>query len=152
MTCLKVLGTALALTFTVSVALAQTTVIPDLPAANKIIPDGQFAGVNDTYFLHFDYPNFINGDGQLTVKWAPNACNSNLTTFSETISPNSLLGSFNGTDPSMSWTLFLADVDFGQQSTLARWRLEVSAVPEPDSFGFVGMGALVLGAALYRCK
>jgi len=152
MTCLKVLGTALALTFTVSVALAQTTVTPNFPAANKFIPDGQFTAVSDSLFLHFDNPNFIDGDGQLTVKWAPNPCNSDLTTDSRATSPNSLLGSFNGTDPSAPWTLFLADVDFGQQSTLAKWGLEVSAVPEPASFGFVGMGALVLGAALYRRK
>src|SRR5258708_3359208 len=116
MTFSEVLGTALALTFTVSVALAQSTVAPDFPAANKIISQAQFTALSDTHFLHFDNPNFFNADGQLTVRWAPNACNSNLTTLSQTTSPNSLLGSLNGTEPGASWTLFLADVDFGQQS------------------------------------
>lgn len=222
MTCFEVLSTALALTFTVSAALAQTTVTTNFNVVNKLIPDGQFTGVSDTHVIQFDNPNFINltdlqvnitvsggyngdiygylvhdsgfavlfnrigrastnspgygdtgfnitladggndlhfyrndpfslnGNGQLTGTWAPDGRNADPTTVSEATSPSSLLGSFNGTDPSGSWTLFLADVDFGQQSTLVQWGLVVSAVPEPSTFGFVGMGALALGAALYR--
>ena len=133
MKCLKVLGTALALTFTMSVAPAQSTGTTDFAAPNKITLDAPFTALSDSHFLRFDNPNFING-------------------VSETPSPNSLLGSFNGKNPSASWTLLLSDVDFGQQPTLVKWGLEVSVVPEPAPFGFIGMGALVFGAALYRRK
>jgi len=222
MTCLKVISAALVLTFTVSNAHAQTTVTTNFSAVNKVIPDGQRAGVSDTHVIHFDNPSFINltdlqvnisisggyngdiygylvhdsgfsvlfnragrsstnspgysdtgfnvtladgandlhfyknspftlnGNGQLTGTWSPDGRYADPAVVSEATSPSSLLGSFNGTNPNGSWTLFLADVDFGQQSTLVQWGLVVSAVPEPTGFGLVGVGALILGATLYR--
>ena len=58
------------------------------------------------------------------------------------------LSSFNGLDPNGSWTLFLADMSGGDQSTLASWSLEISIVPEPTTvalmvFGVAGLGVWV---------
>src|SRR5258708_38239382 len=158
MSCFKVLATALALTFTVFAAFAQSTVITNFAALH------QFTGVSDTHFIRFDNPNFnyptdlevdfrndtfsFKDRRRLTRTWAPDSRFADPATVSGATSPSLLLGSFNATDPSGSWTLLLADIDFGQQSTLAQWGLVVSAVPEPSALGLVGMITLVLGATL----
>ena len=59
-----------------------------------------------------------------------------------------LLGSFDGQDPSGQWTLFLADLDYGEQGQLASWGLVVTAVPEPTSVGLLALG--LGGAAAAR--
>jgi hypothetical protein len=40
-------------------------------------------------------------------------------------------GSFNGLNPNGTWTLFLADLSYGETSTLVSWSLDITAVPEP---------------------
>ena len=51
------------------------------------------------------------------------------------------LGSFVGEDPSGEWTLFLADVDFGEQGTLVSWSMTITAVPEPGTWAILGLGS-----------
>ncbi|GAA5120182.1 proprotein convertase P-domain-containing protein [Luteolibacter yonseiensis] len=41
------------------------------------------------------------------------------------------LSDFIGDNPTGDWTLFVADVGFGNQSTLESWTLTVTAIPEP---------------------
>ena len=56
----------------------------------------------------------------------------------DTDAPTALLGSFNGTNPNGAWTLFLADLDFGEQGTLVQWGVIVTAVPEPSTWTLLG--------------
>lgn len=56
------------------------------------------------------------------------------------------LASFNNLDPNGNWTLFLADLSSGDQSTLTSWSLEITAVPEPVT-GALGVFAGLFGAA-----
>lgn len=64
-------------------------------------------------------------------------------------SPATLSGTFGGMTSGGTWTLFLADLAAGDQSTLVSWGLNVSVVPEPVTYalgifcgalGLVGLG------------
>jgi len=89
-----------------------------------------------------DSPVF-NGSGQLTGTWQPEGV---------TIAPNSppanflgapqsaMLDSFDGTDPNGTWTLFLADLSAGGQSTVVNWNLDITTVPEPSELMLLGVG------------
>jgi hypothetical protein len=51
--------------------------------------------------------------------------------------------------PSSEWTLFLADLDYGERGTPASWSLVVTAVPEPGTIGLLALG--LSGVAGMRC-
>jgi subtilisin-like proprotein convertase family protein len=98
--------------------------------------------------IHF-YQNLsydLNGSGQLTGTWASDGRaigpQSDPSAF-DTTQPTSLLSSFNGTDPNGTWTLFLADLSSGEQSTVLDWGLNIQAVPEPSVCGLLGIGLLL---------
>jgi subtilisin-like proprotein convertase family protein len=78
---------------------------------------------------------------------------SSPATFSST-SPSTPLSSFDGLNPNGTWTLFIADVSPGFQSTITGWDLDIAAVPEPRSLVEGGIAALFLGVliGLYRLK
>jgi subtilisin-like proprotein convertase family protein len=79
--------------------------------------------------------------GQLTGTWAPD---------SRTILPNSAPSAFDaaptgntfanldGADPNGIWTLFVADLAPGGQSTIVSWGLTVMTVPEPQTWTLLG--------------
>lgn len=85
----------------------------------------------------------LNGSGQLTGTWQ---------TDGENISPGSapsdfpttqsaMLSSLDGTDPNGTWTLFIADLSSGAQSTFVSFDYTIiSDVPEPSSMALVGVG------------
>jgi subtilisin-like proprotein convertase family protein len=87
------------------------------------------------------------GGGQLTGIWGSDG---------ENISPLSSPGSFTGTAGSATlasfdnlnatgtWTLFLADLAAGNQSTIVSWSLDITTVPEPSTLalGVLGIGLL----------
>lgn len=52
------------------------------------------------------------------------------------------LSSFNGTPVNGSWTLFLADLSFGDMSTVDNWSLVITAVPEPTTWAALIFGGL----------
>ena len=90
-----------------------------------------------------------NGD-QLTGSWAPDGRYVDPEFVLDSDSQTALLGSFNGTDPNGAWTLFLADLDFGEQGTLVNWGVIVTAAPEPSTWTLLGLGGLTLGMRLLR--
>ena len=59
--------------------------------------------------------------------------------------PTALLSSFTGQNGEGSWTLFLADVAGGDQSTVSSWGLEITSTPEPSSLAMMGLVALAAG-------
>jgi len=74
-----------------------------------------------------------------------------------TVSPANSLSSFNGLDPNGSWTLFLNDTSFGDESQVLGWGLEITAVPEPVTvalgvFGTLGTGAWAVRLARRKFK
>jgi subtilisin-like proprotein convertase family protein len=58
--------------------------------------------------------------------------------------PN-LLSAFNNLDPNGEWTLYIADLSPGGESTLNGWGLEITLVPEPASTTLLALG-LAAGA------
>ncbi len=60
-----------------------------------------------------------------------------------------LLNSFNAKDPNGTWTLFVADLSSGGQSTVGSWGLDITTVPEPSTVGLIGLG---MGILLIRCR
>lgn len=97
----------------------------------------------------------INGNGQLTGVWQPDG---------EAVDPLSspaafdgqprtaLLSSFSGTSPNGTWTLFLADLSSGGQSTLEDWRLNLMVAPEPSAPALTVLGLAGAGVLLRRRK
>ena len=69
-------------------------------------------------------------------------------TLTGTYTANQNLVSFNNTDPNGSWTIFFADLNPGDTSTLNGFSISMTAVPEPITWalGIFGAGALLLTA------
>jgi subtilisin-like proprotein convertase family protein len=87
--------------------------------------------------------------GELTGQWQPDGRNidplSPGSTFDAAARSNGL-GVFDGMDPNGPWTLFVADVSPGGESTLVGWGLQITAVPEPSTASLVccGIAGVVL--------
>lgn len=98
--------------------------------------------------IHF-YQNVsynLNGDGQLTGTWASDGRAIDPTSSPadfDTTPATATLGSFADTNPNGTWTLFVADLSSGGQSTLVSWGLGITAVPEPSTWALLGMGMLI---------
>ena len=108
-----------------------------------------FTNVHFYQTLSYD----LNGTGQLTGTWGSDGRfidpASDPALF-DTTAPTSLLGSFDGTDPNGTWTLFLSDLVSGQQSTVVNWGLNIQVVPEPSVSALLGIG--ILAAAWQRVR
>jgi subtilisin-like proprotein convertase family protein len=52
------------------------------------------------------------------------------------------LSSFFGANSSGTWTLFVADMDPGAQSTLTSWDMEITGVPEPTNVALLAFGGI----------
>jgi subtilisin-like proprotein convertase family protein len=100
------------------------------------------------YNIHFyqKLTSNLNASGQLTGDWQPDGRAIDplsAPSLFDTTQPTSLLDSFNGTDPDGTWTLFLADLSGGGQSTVVNWSLSIETVPEPSSCALLGIGILL---------
>jgi len=100
------------------------------------------AGTNIQYYQSFSYT--LSG-GQLTGVWQPEGVNIDPQSSPSSFfgAPQSAqLGSFDGSNPNGTWTLFLADLSGGGQSTLVGWTADIVTVPEPGSWALLGLGLL----------
>lgn len=104
------------------------------------------SAANSVQYYQSYSPTF--SGGQLTGLWQPEGVNidpqSSPTTFFN--SPQTaMLSSFGGTDPNGAWTLYIADLSAGGQSTLLNWGLDIVTVPEPASYALIvtAAGALL---------
>ncbi len=64
--------------------------------------------------------------------------------------PSHFLSSFNGSQAFGAWTLFVADVSGGAESTLNSWELEIQGVPEPVNVALGIFGGLFCVIHLQR--
>jgi subtilisin-like proprotein convertase family protein len=78
--------------------------------------------------------------------WSPDGRNVNPLLTLNTGSRTSMLAQFNGLNPNGNWTLFIADVSTGDQTTVAGWSLSITAVPEASSL-WSGFCLVTLSAA-----
>jgi subtilisin-like proprotein convertase family protein len=97
-----------------------------------------------------------NGNNVLTGIWQPDARNVDPATVTDASSRSAFLSSFNGLDPNGTWTLFIADLSSGEQSTLVDWGLDITAVPEPVTSAllvFAGvLGSITLARKALRSR
>lgn len=96
--------------------------------------------------------HFYGGNGGLTLtgSYQPDGRTVNPVTTPagsfDNAARGAILSSFQGTAPDGTWTLFLADLSGGGQSTLVSWQLQVVAVPEPSVLAIAVLGgALIAG-------
>ena len=86
-------------------------------------------------------------NGQVTGTWAPDGRNidpqASPSLFDSTAA-TAMLGSFAGTDPNGVWTLFIADLSGGGESTLENWTLTLRTIPEPSATAMIVLGGLTL--------
>jgi subtilisin-like proprotein convertase family protein len=85
--------------------------------------------------------------GQLTGNWASDGENIDPQSAPSSFNAGSggaTLTSFNGDNGNGQWTLFLADLSGGDQSTLVSWSLDITAVPEPGTLALAALGGLAV--------
>lgn len=87
-------------------------------------------------------------DNPLTGTWSSDG--RLISTDARSLNPNPL-ATFNGTNPSGDWRLYVQDALSGAQSsaTLVNWGVEITAVPEPSEYAMV-FGLALIGFAAYR--
>jgi subtilisin-like proprotein convertase family protein len=59
------------------------------------------------------------------------------------------LAGFQGIDPAGQWELFAADVAAGGNSMIKEWGIDLTPIPEPESYA-IAIGAGLIAFALYR--
>jgi subtilisin-like proprotein convertase family protein len=57
---------------------------------------------------------------------------------------NNRLDQFNDLNPNGEWSLFIADMSGGDQSTLVSWQLDITAVPEPTTVALGIFGVMAI--------
>lgn len=93
--------------------------------------------------------------GQLTGTWAADGRNINpqsTPTVFDSAATSADLSLFNNDVPNGQWTLFIADLSGGSQSTLVSWGLTVVTVPEPQTWAMVAGGLGMLLAVRRRAR
>ena len=125
------------------------------PGMDVTFDDGAASGDIHVYRLTLSGSHTTPLGGGLTGVWAPDGRATDPSVVLDTDARTELLASFNGLNPNGEWTLFLADLESGDQTTLLSWGLELSGnLPVPPSFTTPPMsqtaecpGNLVLTAA-----
>ena len=92
-------------------------------------------------------------DGDMLVgTWQPDGRETNPQFVLPTDARTAMLGSFNNLNPNGTWTLFIADMATGYQSTLVNWQLTITTVPEPGLTEFLAPVGLALAFMRYRSR
>jgi subtilisin-like proprotein convertase family protein len=112
-----------------------------------------------THNIHFyeDLAYNLNDGGQLTGTWV--ADGRNITPDTQISPPasfdsaptTSTINQYLETIPNGDWTLFVADMSGGFQSTWIDWQLDMVTIPEPATIQFLAtFGGLAWAAAWWR--
>ena len=92
-----------------------------------------------------------NDGSLLTGTWQPDGRETDPQLVVGSDLRTALLGSFDNQGPNGTWTLFIADMASGYQSTLVSWNLEIITVPEPSTIQLLAaFGGLAAAGAWWR--
>jgi subtilisin-like proprotein convertase family protein len=87
-----------------------------------------------------------NSGAQLTGTYQPDGRNVDPLTVVDSDPRNYRLDQFSNLNPNGGWSLFIADMSGGDQSTLVSWGMDIQAVPEPVNVALgIFAGLLTLG-------
>jgi hypothetical protein len=139
MTCLKSLAIAVALAATVGSSLAQSTF-----RLNTSVTD-----IHDYQNVPYDMGTV---SGQILERWARDGSTADASLVLDTDPRYAVVSPYIGLNPNGQWTLFLSDVEIGQEATLEKLGLVISAVPEPATGTFLLLGVLTLGLSRSRTR
>jgi subtilisin-like proprotein convertase family protein len=121
---------------------------------------GQRTGSNPTYTFGYS-------DAGLDVTLADGASNGDIHDYQNVGGYGGLIGSggtfmpdstgvatfadtYGGLVGNGTWSLFLADLSAGNQSTLASWSLDISTVPEPSALTLGALGVGIIGIRAFK--
>jgi subtilisin-like proprotein convertase family protein len=104
-------------------------------------------GGNDIH-LYNNFSTSFNGSGQLTGTYSADGRLVDPATVVSTDGRGAKLDVFNGQSANGTWTLFLADLSGGSQSTLVSWSADISVVPEPINWALAGFAGILAAAKL----
>lgn len=90
-----------------------------------------------------------NGGNLLTGAFQPDGRNVDPAVVTDASPRTATLATLQGMNPLGQWTIFLADLSGGGESTVESWSLEIVAVPEPGTVA-LGLMASVAGFVLMR--
>lgn len=90
------------------------------------------------------------GNGVLSGTYQPDARTADPATVVSGDSRSAYLGPFNGLNANGDWSLFIADMNNGDQSQVVSWGLDITAVPEPTTWAMIIFGALFCGTHVVR--
>ena len=105
--------------------------------------DDQAGSTRDVHTYRLTLGGALPNGTQLTGSWLPDGRNVSPLNTLDTDARTALLNSFNGLDPNGSYTLFIADLSPGGNSTIVSWGLEVT-IPEPGTIGLMALGGLLM--------
>jgi subtilisin-like proprotein convertase family protein len=111
-------------------------VLLNRPGRSVAAPDGSASsGFSITFddAAAADIHTAIPGAGFASGLFQPDARNTDPLSALNTSPRSAFLNSFAGLDGNGGWTLFVADVATGEQSTLTGWTLTITGVPEPST-------------------
>lgn len=98
---------------------------------------------NNVHYYQTNSPVY-NGSGQLTGIWASDGENVDPQGNLVGSSPSTAtLSSFTGDDANGTWTLFLADLSVAGQATVVSWSLDITTVPEPQTWVLLTSGLML---------
>ena len=128
---------------------STTSILLNRVGRRNVNPDG-FGDAGFDIWLNdgaaSDIHEFGTGGSPLTGVWQPDGRRTDPNDVGNGGSRNAMLNVFNGQNPNGSWSLFVADVSGGYESTLVSWDLEIQTVPEPVTVA-LGVFGGVLGLA-----
>jgi hypothetical protein len=151
---LKALSTAAALVMAASNAAAQGTITNFFQSVAQPISAEQITEASNAHNLVFACPGLAYATHDirsgLPSTYLPENQSLDLANVLDADAQTTLLGSFPAATSNAGWNLFLSDVDFGEQGTLVKWGPIITAIPEPSSWLFVGLGGAVMAIYFLR--
>jgi subtilisin-like proprotein convertase family protein len=119
----------------------------DASGMNVVFSDLAPADIHD-YRLALSGSHTIPVDGLLTGVWQPDGRNVDPGSAVWDAPRTALLDQFSGMDPNGSWNLFVADLSTGGEFELRSWSVQITPVPEPETYAVVGGAGMVLWAVV----
>lgn len=112
-----------------------------------ILPDGSAStGINVT--LDDNAPTNVHtqapADGPYTGTYSSDGRTADPDEVTSADPRYATLSDFTGDSPVGEWTLFVADLGFGNQSTLESWSMAITAIPEPTIPLFLGASSALV--------